>query len=44
MIAGHYTAEQRGQVPFPYRRLDAMNARERAFVERVTAIVARRET
>ena len=42
MIAGHYTAEQRGQVPFPYRRLDAMNERERAFVERVAAIVAER--
>jgi hypothetical protein len=41
-IAGRYTEEQRAQVPFPYRRLEAMDASERAFVTRVAAIVAQR--
>jgi len=42
MIGGRYTREQRARVPFPYRRLDAMDARERTYVERVAAIVTQR--
>jgi hypothetical protein len=42
MIGGRYTREQRARVPFPYRGLDAMDARERTYVERVASIVAQR--
>ena len=41
MIAGHYTEEQRAQVPFPYREIGSMDLQERAFVERVTEILTR---
>ena len=40
MIAGRYPEQQRGQVPFPYRRLEVMDASERSFVARVAAIVS----